>query len=176
MAGFTTRCYDGQFFFDVDHPVPTLANPLAVASNMTAGGAAPWFLLDASRPLKPIIYQTRAPAKFVAMNKDDDESVFMRKEYRYGADLRGAAGYGFWQMAHGAQVVLNEASYEAARLAMTTQKREDGKPLIIKPNIIVVGPSNRAAAKKLFLTSTLAAGGDNPYFNDVTVLEVPWLG
>jgi phage major head subunit gpT-like protein len=172
MAGFTQRCHDGQFFFDVDHPT----GEGVVASNMTAGGQKPWFLLDTTRPLKPLIFQRRKPATFVSMNKDDDESVFMRQEYRYGADLRGEAGFGFWQMAHAAKVELNDVNFEASRLAMTTQKRDDGKPLIVKPDLIVVGPSNHAAANRLFNTATLPGGGDNPYYKAVEVLESPWLG
>jgi phage major head subunit gpT-like protein len=168
--GFTKQCYDGQYFFDTDHPVKD-----GVASNMTNGAAPAWFLMDTTRPLKPLIWQPRTAAKFVSMNKDDDESVFTRKEYRYGADMRGNAGFGFWQMARAAKVVLNEANYEAERLAMTTQKRDDGKPLRVKPDLIVVGPSNRAAAMKLFNTSTLPGGGENPYYKDVEVLVVDWL-
>jgi phage major head subunit gpT-like protein len=170
--GFTERCHDGQFFFDTDHP---RGENGAVVSNMTAGAAPAWFLLDTSRPLKPLIFQDRQKPKFVAMTSDQDESVFTRKEYRYGVDMRCNVGYGFWQLAHGAKVALNEANYEAVYLAMTTQKRDDGKPLRVKPNLIVVGPSNRAAAKKLFETATVAAGGDNTYYKDVEVLVVDWL-
>ncbi len=50
-AGFTTNCYDGQNFFDTDHPVgmPGLSDPVTV-SNMQAGAGPAWFLLDCGKP------------------------------------------------------------------------------------------------------------------------------
>lgn len=60
-----------------------------------------WFLLDASKPIKPLIFQQRKPVQFVAMDNAEDEGVFMKKEFRYGADSRDNAGYGLWQLAYG---------------------------------------------------------------------------
>ncbi|MCY9771153.1 Mu-like prophage major head subunit gpT family protein, partial [Paenibacillus alvei] len=60
-----------------------------------------WFLLCTTKPLKPLIYQNRKEAKFVAMDRDTDENVFMRKQFLYGVDGRSNAGFGFWQMAYG---------------------------------------------------------------------------
>ena len=42
----------------------------------------PWFLLDTSRALKPIIFQDRKSPELIAMTKIDDEAVFTRKEFR----------------------------------------------------------------------------------------------
>jgi len=53
-----------------------------------------WFLADLKRPIKPFILQMRKEAEFVALDKPNEENVFMRKEYIYGVDYRGAAGYG----------------------------------------------------------------------------------
>ena len=60
-----------------------------------------WFLLDTSRPIKPLIYQQRKKAKFVSKTAETDDNVFMSKKFIYGADSRGNAGFGFWQMAVG---------------------------------------------------------------------------
>ena len=60
-----------------------------------------WFLLDTSRPIKPLIYQQRKKAKFVSKTAETDDNVFMSKKFIYGADSRGNAGFGFWQMAYG---------------------------------------------------------------------------
>lgn len=60
-----------------------------------------WFLLDTSRPIKPLIYQQRKKAKFVSKTAETDDNVFMSKQFIYGADSRGNAGFGFWQMAVG---------------------------------------------------------------------------
>lgn len=59
-----------------------------------------WYILDNSRPLKPIILQKNKQIKFVAMDKEDDENVFMRDKFRYGVDSRCNAGYGLWQLAY----------------------------------------------------------------------------
>ena len=172
-AGFVTPCWDGQYFFDVDHPV--LSAPGGVVSNMQAGASPPWILMDTSRPLKPLIYQERKKPNFVAMTQETDEVVFTRFEYRYGVDLRANAGYGFWQMAFGSQAALTAANYEAAVTAMTSQENDEGQPIMIKPNLIVVGPSNRAAAKRLFGTELINGGETNIYFKDVEIMVSPWL-
>jgi phage major head subunit gpT-like protein len=66
-----------------------------------AGKDSAWYLLCTTRPIKPLIYQQRKKAAFVSLTSDTDINVFMRKKYLYGADSRGNAGYGFWQMAYG---------------------------------------------------------------------------
>ena len=38
----------------------------------------PWFLLDTSRALKPVIFQDRKSPQLIAMTKIDDEAVFTR--------------------------------------------------------------------------------------------------
>lgn len=60
-----------------------------------------WFLLCTIRPIKPLIYQQRKKAKFVSKTAETDDNVFMSKRFLYGADSRGNAGFGFWQMAVG---------------------------------------------------------------------------
>ncbi len=61
--------------------------------------ATGWYLLDTRSVLKPFILQITKDMKFQAMNKPDDESVFMRKEFRYGVDSMDNVGYGLWQLA-----------------------------------------------------------------------------
>ena len=58
-----------------------------------------WFLLDTMQPIKPFIYQERKKPMFVQQTDMDSDSVFTRKEYRYGVECRANGGYGFWQMA-----------------------------------------------------------------------------
>ena len=60
-----------------------------------------WYLLCTRRSLKPIIYQERKKIKLVSKTADNDDNVFMRDEFLYGADGRNNVGYGFWQMAYG---------------------------------------------------------------------------
>lgn len=169
-AGFSTTCYDGQYFFDTDHPVAG-----ANVSNSGGGAGSPWILLDTRRPLKPIIYQRRQNYQLQALQDPNDESVFMRKEYRYGVDGRCNVGYGFWQMAYGSKSTLDATNFNAARAAMLAFKSDDGRPLGVNPNLLVVGPSSLAAAEALIKAQNLANGGTNVLYQSVDLLVTPWL-
>lgn len=170
-SGFTTPCYDGQNFFDAEHPVGD-----TLVSNVQAGAGEGWYLLDTRRPLKPLIYQERKKPEFVAMTALTDEVVFTAKEFRYGVDSRCAVGFGFWQLAFGSRAALTAENYEAAFEAMTSQRNEDGQVLNVRPTVIVVGPGNRSAAKKLFDTMLVGGGDTNTLYKDVEIIEAPWVG
>lgn len=177
LAGETTTCFDGQFFFDTDHPVDLdsdakgtysnlytakpltaanisflstkmlsykgesgrslqlhpdlvlappelgldLASALApvVSSNNAAvpnpltllqgiGGGRPVrgliipqlsqdpgsYYVVCTTKLKPVILQVRQEPNFVQRTDPQLDPVFYRKEYEFGADARGNAGYG----------------------------------------------------------------------------------
>lgn len=168
-AGFTSECYDGQNFFDAEHPVGE-----EQVSNVQAGAGEPWYLLDTKRALKPLIWQPRKKPQFVAQDDQKADNVFMRKEYVYGVDARGNAGYAFWQQAFGSKAPLTAANYEAAVTAMKSQRNDEDRPLNVKPNIIVVGPGNVAAAKKLFKAMLVNGGDSNTLYEDVEIVESQW--
>lgn len=152
-AGFTTPCYDGQYFFDTDHPVGGNVdgtNPVSV-SNVTGSGEIDkaWYLLDCSRALKPIIYQERKAAKPAEITDPNDEKVFMKGMYTYGVDSRSNVGYGFWQMAHAVRDELNADNLWAAIEAMRAVRGDGNKRLGIKPTHLVVPPALEAVAVKL---------------------------
>ncbi|MBP6543225.1 MAG: Mu-like prophage major head subunit gpT family protein [Piscinibacter sp.] len=169
-AGFTTNCYDGQFFFDSDHPVGS-----GVVSNSGGGAGTPWYLLDVRRPLKPLIFQRRKDYNMQILQDEKDEAVFMRKEYRYGVDARCNVGFGFWQQAYGSKQTLDATNYSAARTAMMSLKSDEGRPLGIKPNLLVVPPSLESAALTLLQAEKNANGADNIYRNTAELIVVPWL-
>lgn len=168
--GFTTLCYDGQYFFDTDHPVGS-----GTASNHGGGAGTAWFLLDASRAIKPLIFQSRREVEFVSKDSPDDEHVFMRKKYIYGVDRRDNAGLGLWQLAYASKDTLNAANYASARSAMMSLKDDEGRPLWINPTLMVVPPSLEAAAREVLMNERTAAGGTNPWRNTAELLVVPWL-
>ena len=60
-----------------------------------------WFLADTTKPLKPIIVQKRKAPVLTRLDKEDDENVFMRKEYIYGTDARGEAFASFPHLIYG---------------------------------------------------------------------------
>ena len=62
-----------------------------------------WFLLCVRRVVKPIIFQSRLPVEFAALEANS-ETGFMRDEYVYGVRARYNVGFGLWQTAYGSQV------------------------------------------------------------------------
>ncbi|PLX49122.1 MAG: hypothetical protein C0613_08345 [Desulfobulbaceae bacterium] len=174
-AGFATECYDGQYFFDTDHPVIQADGTEGSVSNMQAGAGTPWYLLDTRRPLKPLILQRRKTPEFVRQDDAKDDNVFNRDELVYGVDDRKNVGFGFWQMAFGSKDTLDATNFDAAMAAMGAFKGDHGKPLGVMPNLLVVGSGNRAAAKAVIEAERLANGASNTNFKAVDVLVVPWL-
>ncbi|BAF88147.1 Mu-like prophage major head subunit gpT [Azorhizobium caulinodans ORS 571] len=171
---WTRACYDGQPFFDTDHPVG-LPGAQATVSNMQAGTGEPWMLLDLSRPLKPFIFQKRRDYNFVA--KEDaktSDRVFERDEYVYGSDARVGAGYGFWQMAFGSRAELTAANLRAAWNAITAFRSDNGTPLGVTPTHLVVGNTNFFTAKDI-LERDVIDGSTNTNRNLVTLLRAPKL-
>lgn len=160
-AGFTSLCYDGQYFFDNDHPVINADGTMGVANNTGGGTGEAWFLLSTSRPIKPLIFQNRRGARLTRMDADTDEAVFSRDEYRYGVDMRCAAGFGLWQMAYGSKQPLTAANYEAARANILGRTGDYGRPLGLKPDLLVVGPTNEGAGRAIVKAATGAAGATN---------------
>lgn len=177
-AGLTTLCFDGQFFFDTDHPVyPDVdgTGTAATVSNLAAGTDPAWMLLDTSRIIKPIIFQERTKPELQALIKSDDEAVFMRDEYRYGVRYRCNAGYGLWQLAYCSKLPLNTANFNSAYTAMTSILADGGRPLGVRPTLLVVPPTLRTAALETVSVSRLANGADNPNAGVVKTLITPWL-
>jgi phage major head subunit gpT-like protein len=168
--GFSTECYDGQFFFDTDHPVGA-----GTASNFATGAESAWYLMDTSRAVKPLIFQSRKEPEFVVMDRADDENVFTRRKFRYGVDRRDNAGYGLWQLAYGSKLELTATNYAAAREAMMAFTDDEGKPLGVMPNLLVVHPGNEGAARTILLNDRDAAGATNPWKGSAEFMVSPWL-
>lgn len=176
-AGWTTKCYDGQNFFDTDHPVlDENGNEVSVA-NTDGGSGTPWFLMDVSRPLKPIIYQERMkPDRIIKLDDETDANVFMKDQFLYGAKARANVGFGFWQMCWGSKQTLNAANYEVARVGLGSLKADFGAPLSINPRLLVVPPALEKAANEIVRSALINGGETNPWAGTASVLVVPWLG
>lgn len=169
-GGFDSTCYDGQYFFDTDHPVGS-----GTVSNNGGGSGTAWFLLDTTKAIKPLIFQSRRDVEFVSKDRAEDDNVFMQKKYVYGVDRRDNAGYGLWQLAHGSKQTLDETNYGTARAAMMGFTDSAGKPLYITPDLLVVPPSLEAEARALLLNERNAQGETNKWRGTAELLVVPWL-
>ncbi|MDP2331813.1 MAG: Mu-like prophage major head subunit gpT family protein [Reyranella sp.] len=174
-AGFATDCFDGQFYFDTDHPYTKADGTLGTQSNYQEGSATPWYLLCTKRPLRPLIWQEREKFDFVALDRPTDPNVFMKKELLYGVDGRANVGFGFWQMAVGSKATFDAANFKAARLLMENLLGEHGKPLNLTPDLFVGPKSLRDTADELFNTATLSGGGGNPLYKAVDTLYTNYL-
>lgn len=176
-TGFAITGFDGQYYFDTDHVGYTAAGAETSWSNTGGGSGAPWFLMDLSRQyMKPLIFQERKAAEFVALNRATDPNVFMERQYLFGAEARYVAGFGFHQLAYGSKATLDATSFNAARLALETQRRPDGSPLPVLATHLVCGPSRRAEAEAVLMKEYLAAGESNTNYKAVNLTVNPWLG
>jgi phage major head subunit gpT-like protein len=65
------------------------------------GNSTAWIIADTTRRVKPFIMQIRRQPEFVALQSPNDESVFERREFKFGVDDRKNVGFGLWQFAVG---------------------------------------------------------------------------
>lgn len=158
--GFKNLCYDKRPFFSKSHPVyikhdaegkdgigeSTAVSNILVDDKYTGNT---WYLLDTSKAVKPIIYQTRRDPSFVAKTDTKDEKVFEEGVYVFGCDMRCNAGYGFWQMAVAVKAELNAENLKKARAMMRAFKADGGKSLGVKPTLLVVPVSLEDIAESL---------------------------
>lgn len=173
--GFARSGPDNQYFFDADHQGwDENGLPISV-SNMQAGAGPAWYLIDARRPIKPLVYQPREALNFVRLDRPEDPNVFFRKTYVYGIDGRYNAGFGLWQLAFGSKAPLNATNYAAARAAMAALRRKDGSPLGVKGNLLIVPGGLESAGRKLIINDRNDAGASNEWVGTAELLVSEWL-
>lgn len=178
--GFASLCYDGQYFFDTDHPVRNEDGvTFTLVSNLQQppAGTEPfpaWYLLDTTRAIRPIIWQQREPYEFTQITRADDEQVFMTDNYLYGVRARANAGYGLWQLAHASRAELNVENYARARAEMMGRKGDKGRILGVNPNTLVVPPALEAHARKV-LKATELESSTNVWAGSADLIVSPYL-
>ncbi|MCB1433212.1 MAG: Mu-like prophage major head subunit gpT family protein [Alphaproteobacteria bacterium] len=173
-AGMTTDCYDGQFFFDTDHPVVVEGIETTV-SNLQTGAGDAWFLLDTSRMMKPLIFQNRMAPEFQQLTDTNDDTVFKNDEFLYGVRSRCNVGFGLWQLAFGSRAALTPANYKAARAAMMGFRGDGGRPLGVIPNTLVVPPSLESDALKIINSEYGDGGVTNEWKGTARLIVTPWV-
>jgi phage major head subunit gpT-like protein len=95
----------GKRLVEMDRLTDDSPNPykgtarLVVNPRLTSTTA--WFLHCTSMPVKPFVFQERKAPVFVEQTDAQNDNVFMRKKFRFGAEARAAGGYAFWQMSYG---------------------------------------------------------------------------
>lgn len=178
--GTATICYDGQYFFDTDHPVYPNEDGSGVAgtvSNFQDGAGELWMLLCTNRAPKPFYLQERVKAQLVPkVNALTSDYVFENDAVSYGGRWRGEALCGFWQLAYGSKADLTEANFNANFKAMMKVNGDGNRKLGIIPNLLVVGPDNMAAGEALIKAINKANGASNTNYNKVELFVSPWIG
>jgi phage major head subunit gpT-like protein len=81
----------------VANPWKNIIKAVIVDPNLTDD--TDWYLFASSEAIKPLIFQSRKAPRLVALDKDTDEQVFMRKKLIYSVEMRCNAGYGYYEMA-----------------------------------------------------------------------------
>ena len=187
------KCYDEQNFFDDEHPVGKDGN-ISLVSNDRGGTARPYFyMLDLSRPLKPLIFQRRKELDFVSKTDTTSDHVFKYDEYLYGASVRNACGFGLWQCAMrsaaGTTGATNAAllslatEVEAMAVAMRAYRSDEGRLLGINPRVIVCDPSAENDFRRMLSTANIPIGEAaspnhvrvNVNYNAFELIVVPFL-
>jgi phage major head subunit gpT-like protein len=174
-AGFDTTCFDGQYFFDTDHPIKLADGSMGTFSNFGGGSGPAWYLLDLSRPIKPLIYQKRRDYALTAKDKLDDDNVFARSEFLYGVDARCNVGYGLPHLAYASKQTLDATNYAAARAALGSMKGDGGKVLAIRGTHLVVPPSLEKAGAEVLTAARTTNGADNVMVGTAKLVVAPWL-
>lgn len=59
-----------------------------------------WYALDLRPRLKPFVYVKRKAAKFVMLNRPDDQGMFLHNKIQFGVDGRWGMGLGVWFRAY----------------------------------------------------------------------------
>ena len=177
-----TLCFDGQNFFDTDHPVYANQDGTGAVTTVSnydnnggAGGTA-WYLLDCSRPLKPFIFQERTRPEFDTLtDARTNDQVFMKDVYLYGIRYRMNVGLGFWQCAYRSEKPLTAANFEAAYTALQSIKRDGGEPMGIRPTHLVAPPALRSDALKVVQAEYINGGDSNVNAGAVKPIVIEWL-
>jgi phage major head subunit gpT-like protein len=89
----TDRLEDGK-------PNPYKGTAIVLESPRLTSDTA-WFLMDTSKAVRPIIFQERQAPVILQQNDQNSDAFFLNGMLRFGAEARGAVGFGFWQLAYG---------------------------------------------------------------------------
>lgn len=174
-AGAATKCYDGQYFFDTDHPGWDENGGVTSVSNYQAGANPAWYLIDDTQVLKPMVFQSRKLFQLVPMDKETDENVFYRAKFVWGVDGRCNAGFGLWQLAYMSKAELTSDNYAAARAAMSTVRQRDGQVIGIRPTKLLVPPSLETKARQIVEAALVGGGNSNIWAKTAEVRVIPHL-
>ena len=174
-AAATTRCYDGQYFFDTDHPGFDENGGVTSVANFQDGAGPAWYLIDDSQVMKPMVFQSRRLFKLVAKDQESDDNLFWKNQFLWGVDGRCNAGFGLWQLAFMSKATLNAANYAAARTAISTIRKRNGQVIGIRPTKLIVPPQLEGTARQILNAELINGGDSNIWAKTAEVVVIPHL-
>jgi len=123
---------------------------------------------------KPCILQHRDKPELQPQTTPESDHVWDYDEYRYGVRARFGLGYGFWQTAYRSNQTLNGDNLTLAAEAMMAFPDNQGKPLGIFPDTLVVTPGNWGEANLLWEAETISST-TNVHKGKFRVVVSQWL-
>lgn len=106
LEGTAKRVLEADFIADAVVATASTINVnkgtarLLVVPELGALTATGWWLLDTTKPIKPFIWQLRQAPTFQQMTDSSNFMTMMLRQYVWGIEGRGAAGYGPWWLAY----------------------------------------------------------------------------
>lgn len=173
--GFSSLCYDGQYFFDTDHPVLDKNGAIASVANTDGGNGTPWYIVSTDLPVKPIIIQKGKDFEFVSQTDPQSDNVFNRNEFNYGCDAFHNAGFGLWQNVWGSKQTLDATHFNTGLAALQGMQGDYGRPFNFKTFKLIVPPSLRAAGAQIVNADKNADGSTNINFKVADLQVEGWL-
>jgi phage major head subunit gpT-like protein len=173
--GDSAVCFDGQYFFDTDHPGFNEAGGVISVANMQPGAGPAWYLVDDTNVMRALVYQKRRIFKLTSLDNLNDPEVFKKNRFVWGVDGRCNVGFGMWQLAYMSKATLDAGNYAAARASMGSIRKRNGEVISIRPRLLIVPPSLEAQARAVVLAAINAGGATNVWANTAEVLVVPHL-
>ncbi len=168
-------CFDGQPFFDADHPVLDKEGKVISVTNDMGGTGPAWYVMDLSRAIKPMVFQRRRDYSFRALTNLNDSEVFMKDKFLFGTDARVNAGSGIWMLAVRSKQALTPENYEAARKALQAMKGDYERPLAVRHTHTMVPSTLEGAALKILKNQLTTGGESNEWMDTSQLIMNPWL-
>lgn len=102
--------------------------------------------------LKPLLWQERikpAIESTIPRGQAVSSDVFINDRILFGTRARGNAGFTLWQLGAMAKMPLNSDTLNQVYTAMTQFKTDSGRPMNVRPTLLVVPTALRNEARKL---------------------------
>lgn len=175
--GKSNACFDGQNFFD-EHPVNSKHDGTGtntMVKNFTEGTETPWYVLDCSGVIKPMLFQDRVPVEMTSVTDPSaGGDVYDKDIFSYGSRARYNGGYGFWQHAHMSQADLTEDALWDVIETMGELKGDGGIELAVNATHLVIPRRLERKATRI-LKRSFSNASDNELENRLQLIISPFV-